>query len=453
MGRGSPDRWLAARVRGGVDDGGRASRCVLASRDRASRAAVGHPPRRAAQGKRHRGEVARFLMDAESECLRLQARLRVPLSHPASWQPGAARQFTIADPKRRTITALPFVDRVVHHVLCAQLEPVLERYAIHDSYACRVGRGQLAALHRAQEFARAERQGCFWKGDVSAYFASIPHDRLLALLARRTRQSMLLGLIERIVRQYPVSVGRGLPIGALTSQHLANLYLGSLDHQVKDTLGVRRYLRYMDDFVAFGERASLLTLRQQVTTYLAEALDLRLNEAASALRPVRDGVPFLGMRVYPSLIRPSRARVRRFVQGQRQIESALLCGQMDEAEAGERLGSQYAQLAQVSSYRLRRRLVASLPSLGQGASWEAGAALTRLEPGEPGRVVGQRRAERAGGEPQQRRPRQPQRQRGVSFVELSTGSDTLNVVEAGDAASKDKARCSRSKDRGPAPRY
>lgn len=191
--------------------------------------------KRAARGKREQPAVARFVMDAERECLKLQASLRLPLEHPESWRPGQARLFAIRDPKPRQITALPFPDRVVHHAICTIIEPTLERNAITDSFACRLGKGQHAELVRAREFAKgAGRGGWFMKGDVSAYFASIPHDRLLELVERRVKDAVIRGLLERIIRAYPVTPGRGLPIGALTSQHLANLYLGALDHHIKE---------------------------------------------------------------------------------------------------------------------------------------------------------------------------------------------------------------------------
>lgn len=380
--------------------------------------------RRAARGKRDQAEVARFVMDAESECLALQESLRLPPTHSRSWWPGPARSFAIRDPKPRVITELPFKDRVVHHALCALLEPALDRYAIGDSFACRAGKGQHAAVARARELVRgAQVGGWYMKGDVAAYFASIHHERLMELLARRVSDPTLLGFIEKIVRAYPVGPNRGLPIGAQTSQHLANLYLGALDHYIKDDLGVRRYLRYMDDFIAFGERTAMHALRRQVETFLGQRLDLRLNLGTSAVRPLRDGVPFLGLRVYAGLIRPSAERWRRFRRRHEELEAAVRSGQMDEEEAGERLASLFAHLAQYNTYRLRSSYLARLHEQGSNEPETAGADQTRLEPGQTGRVVEQRRPERARGEPGQRRPRQPQRQPGVSFSELSTGPE------------------------------
>jgi len=310
---------------------------------------------RAAHGKRQQPAVARFLMDAERHCLQLQRALREPAESPQAWSPGPARYFSIRDPKPRWITELPFPDRVVHHALCAVISPLLERYAIYDCYACRPGKGQHAALRRTKRFVRASPGGWAAKGDVSAYFASIPHDPLMNLLSRRVNDAPVLGVMERIVRAYPASSGRGLPIGALTSQHLANLYLGALDHYVKDDLGVRYYLRYMDDFVAMGERASMRKLQSQIEAFLRDKLLLSLNPRSSALLPVRDGVPFLGMRVFPGIIRPQAQTWRRFRKRQRDITVALRCGALTEEEAALRLGSQYAHAAHFNTHRLRQR--------------------------------------------------------------------------------------------------
>lgn len=371
---------------------------------------------RAALGKRQRPEVARFLMDAERECLRLQRALRLPPDSPEAWRPGPAYSFDIRDPKPRRITALPFVDRVVHHALCAVIEPRLTRYAIYDSYACQVGKGQHAALARAQRFVVASRGGWAFRGDVTSYFASIPHEPLLDLLMRRVADRELVERLERIVRAYPAATGRGLPIGALTSQHLANLYLGALDHYIKDDLGVRRYLRYMDDWLAVGDRDAMLELRGQVEAYLRERLLLKLNPRTSNVLPLRDGVPLLGMRVYEAVIRMRPERWRRFRRTQRAVAEALQAGELDEDEAARRLASQYAHIAQFDTYRLRKNELARLAEASNGP----GADERRRKACGAGRVVDQRRRERAGGEPQQERADEPRQQRGVSSCELST---------------------------------
>ena len=161
---------------------------------------------RAATGKRQQPDVARFLMDAEPECLRLQRELRLPMDHPAAWQPSPVWQLSIRDPKPRMITVAPFRDRVVHQALCEVIVPELERSAIQHSYACRTGKGQHRALRQAQRFAR--RRPWVYKGDIRAYFASVPHALVMRSLRRRVGDSAICDRIERAL-QVPAPDCRG----------------------------------------------------------------------------------------------------------------------------------------------------------------------------------------------------------------------------------------------------
>lgn len=371
--------------------------------------------RRAARGKAELPEVARFLMDTESACLELQQVLRLPVDHPDAWWPAPTRSFRIHDPKPRTITVAPFPDRVVHHVLCAVLEPRFERYAIHHTYACRRGKGQQKALRQCQRFARSEP----WvlKADITSYFASIPHDRLLDLVRRRVQDRDVCDRVERALAGSRPGIwatrGRGLPIGALTSQHLANLYLGLLDHWLTDDLGFGRTMRYMDDFLVFGNRSELRSLLPRLRQFLTDRLGLRLNEHHSRIQPVRDGIPFLGLRVFPSLIRVSADRWRRFRARERELEREFARGDIGEEAFAEALTSLYSHLEAFDTYELRREYRRRYEaSRGRGRA--------SLQPGEPRRLLEEQPAERARGEPQQGRALQAQRQPGVSRSELDT---------------------------------
>lgn len=172
---------------------------------------------RAAAGKRHRREVRLFLASLDRSLAQLAADLHAGLA-PAN----RFRTFTIFDPKRRTIHAPIFRDRVVHHALMAHVGPELEQRLIFDSYACREGKGNLAAVQRAQHFARRYR----WYGklDVRGYFHSIDHEVLKTGL-RRCVKGPALRLCHRIIEGFTTTPGRGLPIGALSSQYFANWYL------------------------------------------------------------------------------------------------------------------------------------------------------------------------------------------------------------------------------------
>lgn len=328
---------------------------------------------RAARGKRHLPEVARFVMDAERHGLALSRALREPMGSESAWRPGPARTFQLYDPKLRQITVVSFADRVVHHALCEVLLPDFERFAVFHSYACRTGKGQHAALLCCQKYARSQKDGWVFKGDIRAYFASIPHDRLLEVIHRRVSESDLRALLAQIVHAYPSGEGRGLPIGALTSQHLANLYLGVLDHYVKDDLGARRYLRYMDDFAVFGTKEEVLMFRRQIALFLHNRLGLALNERTSRVLPVRDGVPMLGMRVYPAVVRISRARWQRFQKRHRTVEQQLSDGVLTEEQAAASLTSQYAHLQKWNTYRIRRGFLERNARLAEAREQQGGS--------------------------------------------------------------------------------
>ena len=260
--------------------------------------------RRAARGKRRVAGAARFLADLEPEALALQRALQSD-----AWRPGPAYRFEIHDPKRRTITAAPFGDRVVHHALMDVLEPVLDRRMVPQSFACRRGKGMHAALRHAQALVR--RFDWFLKLDVEHYFESLSHDVALETLERVIKDRRVLALAERIVRAGGVR-GVGLPIGNLTSQWLANLVLDRLDHFALEELRVPGYGRYLDDMVfAAKHKRELCRVHAEVERFVNERLHLRLKERATLLAPAHQGLPFLGWRVYRGTVRLRPANLRR----------------------------------------------------------------------------------------------------------------------------------------------
>lgn len=275
--------------------------------------------RRAARGKRLSREAALFLLDLEPQVLQLQRELRG-----GTYRPRGYHTFMVHDPKPRMISAAPFRDRVVHHALCAALEPILEEHAIEDSYACRPGKGTLAAIRRAQVLAR--RSAYVLKLDVERFFESVAHGVLDARLREVVGDERLLEVAWQIIDAgAPGSPpGTGLPIGNLTSQHFANFYLGGLDHFVTGELGHRGYCRYMDDELIFSDaKRELWDAHRAVQGYLWNALRLRLKAEVTRLLPVSDGIPFLGFRIWPSLIRFDPRCARRFRRKFRTLQRAL----------------------------------------------------------------------------------------------------------------------------------
>ncbi len=267
--------------------------------------------RKAARGKRDRKEVIAFQADFDANIQRIRDQL---LENEPDI--GHYHFFTVRDPKVRTICAASFPERVLHHGIINICEPVLDRYAIFDSYACRQGKGNRKALARAEMFAKKNKW--YLKLDISKYFDSIDHNVMMRLLYRKFKEPELLELFRRILETYHTSPNKGVPIGNLISQHLANFYLGHLDHWLKEVRKIKGYVRYMDDFILFGpEKSFLKTELSETRTFLKTELKLNLK-ANIQLNQCRLGIPFLGFRVFPNHIRLSPRSLRRYSKKMRE---------------------------------------------------------------------------------------------------------------------------------------
>lgn len=266
----------------------------------------------AAKGKRRRLSVQAFMANFDKNLCQLRCELL-----DGTIEVGRATAFEIYDPKQRTIRAPFFAERVLHHALMRQLGPVLDRSLVADTFACRVGKGSLAAVFRTQEHSR--RFAWYGKLDVRQYFASIRQDTLIMMLARRFKNSKLMSLLQRIV-EASGSSGRGLPIGALTSQHFANFYLGQFDRFMLEDLKVRGFVRYMDDVAWWCEtKAEALMVAERAADYMANILDLTAKRPMPINRS-HHGIGFCGYRVFPATIRLLRRRRKLYTAGRRKWE-------------------------------------------------------------------------------------------------------------------------------------
>jgi retron-type reverse transcriptase len=321
---------------------------------------------RAAKGKSARAEVRAFRADLGGELADLRAAILA-----GEVRVGQFAAFTIFEPKERRIHAPCFRERVLHHALVAGCEADFERWAMPDSYACRRGKGREAALRRAE--ALAGRQAWFLKLDVEKYFDSIPHATLLAEIARRFRDRRVVALWARIVGSYEKSPGRGLPIGALTSQHLANLYLGAADRCAQETLRVPGYVRYMDDMALWGGREELKAARPAMERFLNERLGLKLKSNWH-LQPTARGMDFLGYRVLPGTSRLARRSRRRFLRRWLALERARETGAVSDAAAQRRVLALAGFVRAARGETLLARLFGRLSGTGHRAPTASTAA-------------------------------------------------------------------------------
>jgi len=309
---------------------------------------------KARRGKRFTSEAMRFSANLEVELFRLLEELAS-----GRYRLGEYRRFTVREPKAREVAALPFRDRVVQHALMTVIEPIWEREFISDSFACRVGLGTHAGADRLTQFLRVASRwdsAFVFKADVQKFFPSIDHDILKGLLRRRIGCEKTWWLMETIIDSWNYETGKGLPIGNLTSQLFANIYLHELDLYIKQDLRQRFYLRYMDDFVVIGpDKPELHEVWRKTEAFLAERLKLTLNRK-TRLFPAAQGVDFLGYKVWAThrLLR-KRSVVgmkRRLKAYYRKVER----GDLDYQQLRNRLMSWIGHAQHANTYRLRERI-------------------------------------------------------------------------------------------------
>lgn len=324
----------------------------------------------ARRGKRCRPAVAAFEFNLERELWRLHEELTQK-----TYRPGSYRSFFIHEPKKRQISAAPYRDRVVHHALISVLERIFEPTFISDSYACRKGKGTHAAVNRCQHLSRQYRY--VLKADIRKFFPAVDHQILKALLARKIKDPDVLWLVEQIIDgSNPQEViqhcfpddnlftslerRRGIPIGNQTSQFFANVYLDPLDHFVKDWLGIKGYVRYVDDFLVFSDdKEYLAEVRQQIRCFLV-SLRLRLHPKKNVISPVKNGIRFLGFRVFPTHRLLPKDNVRRFRRRIRALQHAYAKYEISLPEIQQRMMSWSGHACQADTFRLRCNLFAGM---------------------------------------------------------------------------------------------
>jgi retron-type reverse transcriptase len=326
--------------------------------------------RQAQRGKRFRENVLKFNYNLEAELAKIKSELESK-----TYQPGRYKTFDICEPKPRLISAAPYRDRVIHHALCNIIVPIFENTFIADSYANRLGFGTHKALHRFTSFARDSRY--ILQCDIKKYFPSIDHEILKSLLRRKLKCHDTLWLAETIINSSnpqvpvidhfpgddllsPLQHRRGLPIGNLSSQFFANVYLNSLDHFIKEQLKAKKYVRYVDDFALFSDDYEFLAQAQIAIEKFLVSLRLKLHPVKSQLYETRHGANFLGFRILPDRIRVRSENLRRGRRRLHQLQRDYAQGKINFQDVHCSILSWQAHLAHSDSWQLRQKIFASL---------------------------------------------------------------------------------------------
>lgn len=246
---------------------------------------------------------------------------------------GEYRQFKIYDPKERIISVASFKDRVIHHAIINILEPIFEKQFIFHTYACRKGKGTHAAARYV--FKKARSNNFFLKLDIKKYFDSIDHTELKRQLIRIIKDKRCLILLFKIIDSYYFQENKGLPIGNLTSQFFANLYLSSLDHFILEQLKSACYARYMDDMIILADSVQeLKEISHSIQMYIKQKLDLTLKQEIYG--KVSKGIPFLGWEITNNSITVLSKTKKRMKKKLKEIQHDFLSGKITEEKAAER---------------------------------------------------------------------------------------------------------------------
>jgi RNA-directed DNA polymerase len=338
--------------------------------------------RKARRGKSSKTDVVRFELDLEHNLLALQRELET-----GEYRPNRYRLFTIYERKPRLIAAAPFRDRVVHHAVMNIIESPLDLGFIYDSYACRKGKGVHTAVDRYQRWAR--RYPYALKIDVQQYFPSIDHDILKEKLRRRIRDRRVLSLLDQIIDGSPnkelaepayfpgdnlftpLERRCGIPIGNLTSQFFANLYLDNLDHWIKEVLRAPAYLRYVDDMVLLDDDKERLHERREAIRERLTRDRLRLHPRKAQVSRTRDGLNLLGYLVFPNHRRLRNDNGFRFRRRLRSFAKAYAKGWMDWEDFDASVQAWIGHARHADTLGLRQQLFSEVifaRGAGQGAA-------------------------------------------------------------------------------------
>ncbi len=267
------------------------------------------------RGKRNKKDVQTFMLRLGDEISDLHTDLMS-----GQYVHGEYMYFRINDPKPRDIHKATVRDRLVHHAIHRKLYPFFAPTFIADSFSCQIGKGVHRALMRFENLAsrtsRNNTRVCWvLKCDIRKFFASIDHDILMSILKARVTDARLFALLQGVIRSFEDRPGKGIPLGNLTSQLLANVYMNEFDQFIKHDMRVKQYCRYADDFVFLStDRTELLKYLPHIAAFLAGPLALSLHPNKVFIKTLASGVDFLGWTHFPHHRIPRTKTKRRMIK-------------------------------------------------------------------------------------------------------------------------------------------
>lgn len=310
------------------------------------------------KGKKSKKDVLEFEFKLEENLFTIQQ----DLIH-KTYEHAGYIKFYIKDPKMRLIHKAIVKDRLIHHLVSGHLESIFEPEFITHSYSSRKDKGTHKAVLTLQDMANRISHGgqknCWvLKLDIKKFFASVNHQILIETLLRKINDQDFIELLQKIIKSFP---DKGIPIGNLTSQYFANIYLNELDQFIAKGLKIQYYIRYADDFVFFSEnRQDLLDLIPRIQHFLESKLDLILHPQKIILRKFRSGVDFLGYIVFPKHILPRTKTKRRLIRKIKERINEYRSGKITREKLRATINSYLGYLSHANTYQFRKELIAMI---------------------------------------------------------------------------------------------
>jgi len=274
--------------------------------------------------------------------------------------PKPLKKFLLRDPKTREISKSIFKDRIVHHALCNLIEPIFDKRFIYDSCANRKGKGTLLALERFEKFQRkvtdnlSKESHCL-KAYIKHYFKEIDRKILLDIIERKIKCKKTLNLIKLILNNFEKN--KGMPLGNLTSQFFANVYLNELDQFVKHELRAKYYIRYVDDFVILHKSKQQLTLwKEEINLFLREKLKLEIHPNKSKIISLSNGADFVGFKLFYGFKSVRKRNVRSFKRKLKRLKTVYSMGNLSMEKFLEITDGWFSYMNIGDIYNLRIKL-------------------------------------------------------------------------------------------------
>ena len=325
--------------------------------------------KKASKGKNKKFYVIEFKKNLIRNLLKLRKELELE-----TYRPSRLTKFTIRDPKTRLIRKSVFKDRIVHHAIVNILEPIYEPRFIADNYANRLNKGTISALERLDRFKRKVSKngrlishaltnnmikGYVLKADIRKFFDSINQGKMIEILGRKVRDKKVICLVNKILKNFD-DKEKGMPLGNMTSQFFANVYLNDLDYFIKRRLKMEYYLRYVDDFVILHESKEVLEdCKDKIEKYLKN-LKLEFHPDKSKIYSLYRGIDFLGFKTFYHYRRARKRNVKGFNKKLIALKIKYKEGLINYDKFMESIEGWFAYVMWGNTYKLRKNIMGNI---------------------------------------------------------------------------------------------